>query len=1065
MTCVPVIGSDFELTTGLSSPSGQHRPKIAFDGVDTYLVVWEQGQHVYGNSVAQIYAARIQVINGTATALDASGIPLSVSAYTQELPKVSYGGGKFLVAWQQFDGASYEIKGVTVTSAGVVSSVIVISEATAYNQITPDICYDSTNSRFWVVWADFRGFVASSDNNYKSSDTTYQIYGAYVTPAGSVGTNVCMLPYLLSYHFDAYDFTLFYPVIQTNGVILLLSFSGRDRFAHAGVIGLQESSTSAVCRFDLNGTMLGTGATSSPTSYPVHHQYNAKIAGVSVYDAHDENDDPIGEVSTTSTNIVSNSILTDGANFLCVYNTLREAHNTYNQPRFWLHGLYVTSAGTTYATSTPNNNQTVDSKQYAPNGCGIWADPYYYMFWEGIGVNMDTVYPNAFGPVVHNIYCGRITKTGSSAPDYYSRTAITSSASAMAMNPAAAKGAGAEAVIVYEEDDMAATPTWKIKARVLSLSALSQDGEAPEQIAVFLPGTSTSAATMRFKLTTEPTTWTTGHSLYKNPDGHAWVITGLTPGSSYNVEVTLDGIVYSAVMTTRALPPAAGTATKNITSDMTLTQANAVLASAVPGDVVQINTGNYSFTGALTMPVSGTAASPIYVRGQSRTGTIIHRTDTGTWWDKPVVVLSQCSDVIWENMTLQGDGVDKGTAPSSVAIQYTNGGNATVRGRRLTIRNIVATGVDGFVGVDEANQSQCDDMLVYNNTATGNNTWTQDLYEYDGFGAPEDQTGITGTEVDIDENVMWNDDGIHVSGIGIAVFQNTLSGFGDALCMSHSGTQRGIHFFRNLIPFTGDDALEADYGGRNITYYDNQIPNAMTFLSCDAYDEGPLIAFRNISLNSGRQALKWPQPGPLSGVFLYNNTLIRTHNEKVWMPADLDYAILQNSSMTLSSWGFQNNICLYVGASLGSTGRVMAIQASPDDPIDFSYNTWWPDGDFQWINCLPNIGQQSLADTHAGLNTVTPIFSGSNRRHGLSATLTDNICDSANPFATALTLYAGHHAQVSTYSAADLAVTSSSACHNMGVAIVGITDGYSGAAPDRGAIIAGRAAPVWGDQT
>jgi hypothetical protein len=47
-----------------------------------------------------------------------------------------------------------------------------------------------------------------------------------------------------------------------------------------------------------------------------------------------------------------------------------------------------------------------------------------------------------------------------------------------------------------------------------------------------------------------------------------------------------------------------------------------------------------------------------------------------------------------------------------------------------------------------------------------------------------------------------------------------LSGFGDALAVENGYISIGVHFYRNDILMTGDDAIEGDYGYRNITWGD-----------------------------------------------------------------------------------------------------------------------------------------------------------------------------------------------------------------------------------------------------
>ena len=134
----------------------------------------------------------------------------------------------------------------------------------------------------------------------------------------------------------------------------------------------------------------------------------------------------------------------------------------------------------------------------------------------------------------------------------------------------------------------------------LPLGTLIHDGPAtPEQLSLYLPVTGplpqTAVATVQYKKTNS-STWITGHPLFRiqpgydadlsasgnSADAFAWPLIGMTPGATYNIEVTVtsSGIsdIKTLTHTTRALPPAAGTPNKIITAGSTNAQIIAVLA-------------------------------------------------------------------------------------------------------------------------------------------------------------------------------------------------------------------------------------------------------------------------------------------------------------------------------------------------------------------------------------------------------------------------------------------------------------------------------------------------------
>jgi len=376
-------------------------------------------------------------------------------------------------------------------------------------------------------------------------------------------------------------------------------------------------------------------------------------------------------------------------------------------------------------------------------------------------------------------------------------------------------------------------------------------------------------------------------------------------------------------------------------------------------------------------------------------------------------------------MTLQGSGVDSGTSSSSVGIQFFDG---TPDQTRVTVRNVTMNGVDRAIGASDV----ISEFLAYDNSLNGNNTWTAAL---------------------IDTNATWNDDGIIVPGFGNAIFNNSLRGFGDSMSFaSHSGgsglTQTiGVHFYRNDIRNGGDDLTEVDYGHRNITFYDNRSHNTMTFVSLDPVYGGPFIAARNIVINTGRTPFKWNSTN--AGQFIYNNTIVRTTGK---------YLAVDNAPTAEAGWyqpnngdqrayGYQNNILVYRGAG----NQTIRLDNTGHNPVDFTHNSWFPNLIFQWSQGnFPN-----LAAAYNGLSATTPVFSGITKRHEQ-----DNITVS-NPWTTTVTLGADYHTEVTgTYTPI---LSPGTAPKNSGAVIPNITDGFSGGAPDRGAIIAGRPIPQYGD--
>ncbi len=368
-------------------------------------------------------------------------------------------------------------------------------------------------------------------------------------------------------------------------------------------------------------------------------------------------------------------------------------------------------------------------------------------------------------------------------------------------------------------------------------------------------------------------------------DAFAGSIFDLVPGQAYHVRLTVNesghaAQIFTTQTATRSLPAASGTANK------TATQANLVsmLAGLNPGDVLELAAGTYTNL-ALQITRSGTPTQPIVIRGASKTGTILSDTNR-------VLQILGVSHVTIERMTLRGSGVNSGTNASSRGIEFWSGAPGQTN---VTLRDLVFTGVDvGIKAYDRVNGA-----LVYGCDMSGNNPWTQ----------PE-----------IESNATWNDDGICLPGLGNCAFGNTLRGFGDGFAVIQSVLSAGVYYYRNRIAMTGDDAFEADYGTRNLAFYDNHISNCATLLSVDPVYGGPLYCFRNIAINTFRGPFKLNSTS--SGFFIYSNTIVRTEGTTGW-------GWVQFNNGSLRNWGYRNNVLVYRGAS-GEYARRRIDRLQPD---------------------------------------------------------------------------------------------------------------------------------------
>ncbi len=542
----------------------------------------------------------------------------------------------------------------------------------------------------------------------------------------------------------------------------------------------------------------------------------------------------------------------------------------------------------------------------------------------------------------------------------------------------------------------------------------------PEQIGLHLPTMRAFSTATSIALEYRPAPsgqWRTAHPLarirpaFSEPgpvgpvDAFAGSIFDLAPGQTYDVRLTLNEPGQSPQIavrrvTTRALPAAAGAPNKTATPVNLVSQ----LALLNPGDVLELAVGNYANLG-LQITRSGTTEQPIVIRGASKTGTILSSASR-------VLQILGASHVILENLTLQGSGVNSGTNASSSGIEFWDGAPGQTN---ITFRNLRMVGVDvGIKAYDTVLGA-----LVYDCELTGNNTWTQ---------------------AEIESNATWNDDGVCLPGEGNCAFNNTLRGFGDSFAVIQGTLSAAVYFYRNLVRMTGDDAFEADYGTRNMAFYDNHVTNCATLMSVDPVYGGPLYCFRNIAINTMRGPFKLNSTS--SGFFIYNNTIVRTEGTTTW-------GWVQFNNGELRNWGFRNNVVIYRGG-----GNTLAIESGGCDPIDFSHNAWFPDRSVWWSNSGASYNSVTTAIAGAGQPATTPVFGTVTRRNQF------DVLTAADPFATPVTLGATHLGEVLTQFTPALAAGSTP--KNTGTPIANITDGFSGAAPDMGAVIAGRVVPQFG---
>jgi hypothetical protein len=170
----PLVSPEFGLEPPLivEAVFDRESPRVAFDGTN-YLVVWadERAEPTedFFNFTSMLFGARVAP---DGTVLDPVGFIISPSLV--ESPNVAAGVGQFLVTWAQPDSFNpQDIYGARVGSDGQVLDTTPVRISRGGRSRNPSVAFDG--ARYFVVWNDSR-----------ASSTVYDIYGAQVTPDGTV---------------------------------------------------------------------------------------------------------------------------------------------------------------------------------------------------------------------------------------------------------------------------------------------------------------------------------------------------------------------------------------------------------------------------------------------------------------------------------------------------------------------------------------------------------------------------------------------------------------------------------------------------------------------------------------------------------------------------------------------------------------------------------------------------------------------------------------------------------------------------------------------------------------
>ncbi|HMM46969.1 MAG TPA: hypothetical protein PKC12_03210 [Thiobacillaceae bacterium] len=147
---VPIVpGEAFALAPGSADARPQWNPAVAWDGKDTYLVVWQQGRLYHATQQADILAVRV---DARGRVLDRAPIVICNVEGSQEQPQAVFSGGRFLAAWHDLrNGRDWDVYAARVRVDGrVLEPGGFLVAGGRENQASPMLA--PATAGFLVVW-------------------------------------------------------------------------------------------------------------------------------------------------------------------------------------------------------------------------------------------------------------------------------------------------------------------------------------------------------------------------------------------------------------------------------------------------------------------------------------------------------------------------------------------------------------------------------------------------------------------------------------------------------------------------------------------------------------------------------------------------------------------------------------------------------------------------------------------------------------------------------------------------------------------------------------------------
>ena len=544
---------------------------------------------------------------------------------------------------------------------------------------------------------------------------------------------------------------------------------------------------------------------------------------------------------------------------------------------------------------------------------------------------------------------------------------------------------------------------------------------------------------------------------YTVPAGFAGSILNLEPGTRYECEFTMkdpDGVTGQAVqrvtVATRTEPkPFEGGRVLHVyppdhegpkqepaftglkqayygigTGDWTAVR----MKKAQPGDTILVHAGMYRperlnyvdplsapFTGSWSLSLKGTAEKPITIKGAGDGEAIFDGAGNARLFE-----VMASAHHIFEGLTFR-----------NTEVAFFAGEKEVLGAVALTIRNCRFEDVGVGVWTENADSK---DFVISDNLFLGR----EDRMRLIGW----NQAGSRAAGI-YPSHQLRSFFAVKVYGPGHVIRHNAVAYFHDAICVSTYGPPdsdperraSSIDIYNNDIHLSNDDFVETDGGTANIRVFQNRGVNAAhNGYSAQPFFGGPVYFYRNLLYNvPGGGAFKLSAKP--AGVLIYHNTLIGE----------------QTSTDPYSNTHWRNN--LFLGRDLPNRG--VMTWANSTENFSSDYNGFRPNrgvkNQYAWLS--PGAGQNTYEPKDTDWRrfaTLAEVRAATDQEaHGIEVDF--DIFESLRP-PDAAQRYRVYHA-------ADLnfKLKAGSKAVDAGVALPTLNDGFTGRAPDLGALEVGAA--------